>query len=210
MQASKVLVFLVLVMFPAANSGAENSFFMLNLPKGVTIDAPRYWWALDEQHNNVIATSRDAALDLSGLDITHTGNVLFAAASMPRTTYASLRVSYDGSQPVTSDELFWLRSLSDTDLRSLVPELVKIQAQLLAQVGFEVVDIEGLFNETYGDYTAWSFRYMRTGPGGPVIVDTVQIFRPDGIVRVNLAYRKSEHLLWEIVIRRIKESIQVE
>lgn len=206
-----VIVFvLMLLVVPLGHSNADSSFVTINLPHKVTIDTPRHWWVLNDEHNKVIATARDAALDLSGMDVTYSGDVLFASNSMPRSTYASLRVSFDGSQPITAQDFRELETLSDADLKSMAPQMIQMQANIIRQLDLKVLEYEGLFNENYGGHPAWSLRYKRSGQGGPVVVDIVQVFRPDGIVRINLAYRESEAALWKVVIRRIKGSIAVD
>lgn len=193
---------------PSDGEADEYSFISLRLPHAISVDAPRHWRVLNDEANKLIATSRDAALDLSGLGIRYTGNVLFAANSLPASTYASMRVTYDPDQPFSKADLDEARTLTNEDLVPLAGEMAQMQQQVLAQSGLKILKVHGLFREDIGPSMAWSFRYQRSGPSGPVEVDLIQIFRPDGTVRVNLAYRQAEEMLWKVVIRRIKTSIR--
>lgn len=200
----------LLLLFSTQYAAADQySFVTLRLPHGIQIDAPRTWHVLDEAQNNLIATARDAALDLSGTGVRYTGNVLFAANSTPATTYASMRVSLDPSMAATPADLTEMDALSNADLGAMEPGFRDLMSQTLAPQGLLVLDSLGLFKESYGAYPAISYRYRRSGPNGSVIVDLIQIFRSDAAIRINLAYKESEELIWRVVIQRIKQSILV-
>jgi len=175
----------------------------------VQIDVPRGWWVLDEEINRLIATSVEAMMDISGLDFdAENSTVLFAANSMPLWSYASMRVEL-GSEPVTATEMAEMWSLSDADLGTVRNEMEAMSMQLLPRQNLAFIETLGIDKEKYGSYPAISFQLLRTGPKGPVVVDIIQVWRSDGIVTVNLAYRESEAALWKAVIARIKRSITI-
>lgn len=198
------MLLLCLAAVPAAAS--ESNFVTLTLAKGIQIDAPRSWWALDEEMNRLIATSAEAVIDLSGLGPVPSGTLLFAANSTPLSTYASMRVEI-GSEPVAPAEIIALRDADEADLQDFRGELERGFKQILPLQGLTFIATLDTHKEEYSSYPALSFWYLRTGPKGPVVVNLIQIWRPDGIILVNLAYRESEGVLWKAVIARIKKSI---
>jgi hypothetical protein len=198
------MLLLWLAAVPVAAS--ESNFVTLILPKGVQIDAPRSWWVLDEEMNTLIQTSAEAVIDIAGLGTSSNGTPLFAANSTPFWTYASVRVEL-GSEAVTPAEIIALRDADEPDLQDFRDELEQLLRQTLPLQNLTFIAALDIHKEQYSSYPALSFRYLRTGQKGPVVVDAIQIWRQDGIVTVNLAYRESESTLWMPVITRIKRSI---
>jgi hypothetical protein len=207
-KAAFLALALLFVATPAASD--DYSFVTLKLPHGIQIDTPRMWRALDDDQNKLIALAHDAALDLSATAVRYTGNVLFAANSTPANTYASIRVTFEPAMPSSAQEIAELRNMDEHDLAELEPAYLAQMNQNLAPQGLKVVTNFGLSKETYGAYPALSYRYRRNSPNGPVIVDLVQIWRPDAMVRINLAYREAEGQIWRVVIDRIKKSIAID
>jgi hypothetical protein len=83
----KALVLVIgLLLVPAAAS-AESNFASVKLPRGVQLQIPKGWWLMGKDHNRLIHTSVEAALDLSGIGLPDGQETnLIAANSMPRTT----------------------------------------------------------------------------------------------------------------------------
>jgi hypothetical protein len=150
-------------------SGAQPSshFITLALPYGVSLDAPRNWRVLDDETNRTIATSTQAALDLSGIDVEPGEDaVLFSANSMPPTTYAAVRVSAI-TPPVASPAE--VRQLRPREVREIGTEMMDLMQLVGREQGWEILDHIGTSIETVSGYPVLVIRYRRTGPKGPVI-----------------------------------------
>jgi hypothetical protein len=57
---------------------------------------------------------------------------------------------------------------------------------------FKFLNNLGLASELFGDHPALSYRYSRSEPKGLVVVNLIPVSRPEGTIRINLTYRKSE------------------
>ncbi len=74
---------------------AISNFVLFKLPLGVEVQIPRGWWLLGSDLLKIIETSAEAGLDVSGVGIPDGQKVtLIAANSMPRSTYAAIRINW--------------------------------------------------------------------------------------------------------------------
>ncbi len=89
----KALVLVIALLFVPATTSAESNFAPIKLPRGIQLQVPKGWWLLGKDLKRSIETSVEAVMDLSGIGVSdgHDTN-LIAANSMPRTTYAAVRV----------------------------------------------------------------------------------------------------------------------
>ncbi len=86
-------VLFLLLPVPTVFAQSESNFSSANLPRGIELQIPRGWWLLGEDYNQIIQTTAEATLDLSGLGLLDGQETnLIAANSMPRSTYAAVRV----------------------------------------------------------------------------------------------------------------------
>ena len=117
----KALVLVIgLLLVPAAAS-AESNFASVKLPRGVQLQIPKGWWLMGKDHNRLIHTSVEAALDLSGIGLPDGQETnLIAANSMPRTTYAVVRVDSTIPPSVSPREI---QAATATDLKDIGNEL---------------------------------------------------------------------------------------
>ena len=98
-------------------TAAQSNFLKIALPRGVEIQIPKGWWVLTAAHNQLIDTSVEAVLDLAGIEVGDDEVVnLIAANSMPRSTYAAIRV--DSITPVSASELE-IANLTTVELQHL-------------------------------------------------------------------------------------------
>jgi hypothetical protein len=107
----------------------ESRFVMLRLPFEVAIDIPRNWWVLDDAINQLIRTSRDAALDLRGIGTSDDDETVLIAANSQPPTYAALRIAR--VQPplavpeevvhLTNNELAELKEEFEIEMRQFLP-----------------------------------------------------------------------------------------
>jgi hypothetical protein len=87
------LLTFALLWIPVALAQSESNFAPVNLPRGVQLQIPKGWWLLGDDYNRMIQTTVEAALDLSGIGLQDGQETnLLAANSMPRSTYAAVRV----------------------------------------------------------------------------------------------------------------------
>lgn len=190
-----------------AEAQSSSNFAPVKLPRGIELQVPKGWWLLGADHNRAIQTSVEAAMDLSGIGLPE-GNEsnLIAANSMPRTTYAAVRV--DSTIP-PSVALSEFASITATDVRELQTEMRQNLQKLLPLQGGQLIEFFGSRIEKISGHPAIVTEYRRTGPKGPVFVQINQIFTSSQEIRINLSYRESEVALWKPVIDKIRQSIVV-
>lgn len=188
-----------------AQSG--SNFAPVTLPRGIELQIPKGWWLLSADHNRVIQTSVEAAMDLSGIGLPDGQETnLIAANSMPRSTYAAVRV--DSTIP-PSVAPSGFASITAADIRELQTEMRQNLQKLLPLQGNQLVEFFGSRIEKISGYPAIVTEYRRTGPKGPVFVQINQVFTSNQEIRINLSYRESEVALWKPVVGKIRQSIVI-
>ncbi|MDK1030197.1 MAG: hypothetical protein QGD96_12850 [Anaerolineae bacterium] len=192
----------------ASSFAAESYFSSVKLPRGVEVQVPKGWWLLGKDYNRIIQTSVEAAMDLSGIGLDDGEEVnLIAANSMPRTTYAALRIDSTIPPSATPKEII---NISKSELRELSSYMEQEFHKLLPLQGNRLLNFYGVHVERISGHPALVTRYRRSGPKGPVIVEINQIY-PGGIheLRMNLSYRESEKALWLAVVKKIRSTIKI-
>lgn len=186
---------------------AASNFVEVKLPRGVELQLPKSWWLLSKEHNILLETSVEAAMDLSGIDVAEGVEVnLIAANSMPRSTYAAVRV--DSTTPANVSPLE-ISNLTVADLLAYKAEMHRNLQKTLPIQGNQLLVILGVRRATISGHPALITGYRRSGPKGPVIVSIVQIFTPNQGISIFLAYRESEQAIWKPIIGKISKSIVV-
>jgi hypothetical protein len=148
-------------------------FKLVKLPRGVAIEVPKNWWLLGKDYLQLINISVDAIKDLSEFDIKDNNEVnLIAANSMPRSTYASVRVDSIKPPSISVGEL---ENLSVSELKNEGIVLKEMLRLMLPKQKFELIDFYGLHIETIDSQLALVMRYKRTGLKGPVYVERIMI-----------------------------------
>jgi len=196
--------------FPLQTAQATQSssnFAPIKLPRGIELQIPKGWWLLGADLNRVIQTSAEAAMDLSGIGLPEGNEInLIAANSMPRSTYAAVRVDSTIPPSVVPSEF---TSITAADVRELQTVMRQNLQKLLPLQGNQLIEFFGSRIETISDHPAIVTEYRRTGPKGPVFVQINQIFTSSQEIRINLSYRESEVALWKPVVGKIRQSIAV-
>lgn len=147
-----------------------------------------------------------AGLDLRGVSLDEEDEtVLIAANSMPRVTYAALRVTRVRPPIGDPNEI---RQLSRQDQIQFSQMIEAELRQSLPMQGLTYLESTAVQIEEIGGWPAIVFSYRRSGLKGPVSVQIIQIARRTDSLRINLSFRESEQVLWMPVIARIKQSIQ--
>ena len=202
MKALALVIGLLLV--PAAAS-AESNFASVKLPRGVQLQIPKGWWLMGKDHNRLIHTSVEAALDLSGIGLPDGQETnLIAANSMPRTTYAVVRVDSTIPPSVSPREI---QAATATDLKDIGNELRGGLEKMLPLQNNQLLQFYGVRKDSISGHPALVIEYRRSGPKGPVIVQINLIFTNSQEVNINLSYRESEAALWKPVVAKIRQSI---
>jgi hypothetical protein len=194
---------------PETTTFSQNSshFVSVKLPRGIELLLPRGWWLIGPDLNRLIEMSSEAALDLSGIGLPEGQRTnLIAANSMPRSTYASVRVDSTVPPSAAASEFSALRT---ADLNELQKEARANLLKSLPLQGNQLVNFNGMRIDKISGYPCVVTEYSRTGPQGPVIVQLNQIFTAAQEIGINLSYRESEIALWKPVIGRIRQSIVV-
>ena len=155
-----------LIPFQAVYAQSESNFSLVTLPRGIELQIPKGWWLLGADYDQLIQTSVEAAIDLSGIGLPD-GQVknLIAANSMPRSTYAAVRV--DSTTPVSMPPSMF-PSITAADVREFREEMRKVLEALLPQQGLQLIEITGAHTDKISGYPALVIEYRRTGPKGPV------------------------------------------
>ena len=144
-------------------------------------------------------------MDLSGIGLQDGQEInLIATNSMPRSTYAAVRV--DSIIPATGPPSIF-SSVTPADVREFETEIRKFLQALLPQQGLQLIEILGTRIDKISGYPALVTEYRRTGPKGPVFVQINLIVTGSQDIRINLSYRESEVVLWKPVIGKIRQSI---
>ncbi len=201
-------VAILFLLSPPAYSEKNQFHARVDLPYGVHLQLPTSWWLLAKDLNQMIETSAEAALDLAGLDVGEGQEVnLIAANSMPRTTYAAVRVDSTVPPTIQPSELL---SASPQEVAEIAPEVKDNLQKVLAQQGLYLLEFYGIKKDSVNDHPALVTEYRRTGPKGPVHVQINQVFTRSQELRINLSYRESEAVLWKPVTAKIRASITVD
>lgn len=204
----RYILCLCMLLASASSFAAESYFSSVKLPRGVEVQVPKGWWLLGKDYNRIIQTSVEAAMDLSGIGLDDGEEVnLIAANSMPRTTYAALRIDSTIPPSATPKEII---NISKSELRELSSYMEQEFHKLLPLQGNRLLNFYGVHVERISGHPALVTRYRRSGPKGPVIVEINQIY-PGGIheLRMNLSYRESEKALWLAVVKKIRSTIKI-
>lgn len=199
------LIFALLV-FPATIL-AESNFVPVKLPRGIQLQVPKGWWLLGKDHNRLIETSAEAAMDLSGIWLPDSQSTnLIAANSMPRTTYAAVRVDSTTPPSVAPREV---TAATSADLKELGDETRANFEKILPLQGNRLLQFIGVRKDRISGYPAIVTEYRRSGPKGPVVVQINQIYTESQEIRINLSYRESEAALWKPVVAKIRQSVTI-
>lgn len=191
----------------SAVAGNVSNFVPVKLPRGIELQIPKGWWVLGADYNRLIQTSAEAVMDLSGIGLQDGQETnLIAANSMPRTTYAAVRVDSTIPPSVAPSEL---ASISAADVREIQTEMRSNLQKFLPLQGNQLIEFLGSRIEKISGHPAIVTEYRRTGPKGPVFVQINQIFTSSQEIRVNLSYRESEVALWKPVVGKIRQSIVI-
>jgi hypothetical protein len=185
----------------------KTNFLKVKLPRGIEVEIPKTWWALNNELIQLVDTSVEAALDLSGMGLPEENEVnLIAANSMPRSTYASIRV-VSITPPSMSQSNYNL--LTKSDIHALKMEMHQMLKQMSPVSAIKLIDFIGFHLDEISGYPAFVTDYRRSGLKGPVITQINHILTPNQEIRINLAYRESESVLWKPVIGKMRKSIVI-
>lgn len=190
-----------------AQAQSFTNFVPIKLPRGIELQIPKGWWLLGADYNRAMQTSVEAAMDLSGIGLPEGSETnLIAANSMPRSTYAAVRVDSTIPPSVVPSAF---ASITAADVRELQTDMRQNLQKLLPLQGNQLIEFFGSRIEKISGYPAIVTEYRRTGPKGPVFVQINQIFTASQEIRINLSYRESEVALWKPVVGKIRQSIVV-
>lgn len=191
---------------PSLGPTDQAPFAAVKLAQDVSIELPKAWWLIGKDFNDVIQTSAHAMLDLSGLEKSGDAEtVLVSANSMPKTTYASVRVTFSTPPIGTPAEV---RMMTKADLDEMANVMKDNMTKTASEGANKLIEFHGCSVVEVDGCPSLMVRYRRSGPHGDVMVRSHQIFRSDGTLNVTLSYRISEGSIWLPVIERIQKSIK--
>ncbi|ODU46540.1 MAG: hypothetical protein ABS92_09085 [Thiobacillus sp. SCN 63-374] len=199
------LAYIVLALAP--HLADASNFVTAKLPRGVEMALPKGWVLLGSEHEQLIRTTTEAAFDLSGVTPPEGADAtLLSANSLPRSTYASVRVVSTTPAPEAPAVI---ARLTQAELLEVEAETRAVMQRLAATQGNRLLSFKGVTRSSVSGHPTLTTDYRRSGPNGPVVVSVIQIFTPAQVIRINLAYRESEQALWKPVIGKIRNSIVV-
>lgn len=114
---------------------------------------------------------------------------LIAANSMPKSTYAAVRV--DSTIPPSGSPAE-IASIIPADIQDMQTENRQKLQKLLPLQGGQLIELLGTRIEKISGYPAIVTEYRRSGPKGPVFVQINQIFTSSQEIGIDLSYRESE------------------
>ncbi len=190
-----------------ATAQSFSHFASVKLPRGVELQIPKGWWLLGADLNRAIQTTAEAGMDLSGLPLPEGNETnLISANSMPRSTYAAVRVDSTIPPSVAPSDF---ATFTEADVRELQTEIRHSLQKLLPLQGNQLIEFFGSRIEKVSDHPAIVTEYRRTGPNGPVFVQINQIITSSQEIRIILSYREAEVALWKPVVGKIRKSIVI-
>lgn len=185
----------------------KTNFLTVKLPRGIDVQLPNTWWSLGKELKQMIEISVEAVFDLSDLELPEGKETnLISANSMPRTTYASIRIDSIIPPSFKNSEII---SLTASNIREQGIEFHQTIKRMLPHQGLELIDFYGYRLEQISGYPCFVAEYRRTGLKGPVITQINQIISPNQEIRIVLAYRESEAVIWKPVIAKIRKSVNI-
>jgi len=186
---------------------ASSSFKRVNLPRGVSLDVPKGWWVLDDEFTQMLNTSTEAVMDLTGISLQEGAETdLMRANSIPRSTFAAVAVTSMVPPSGQPDEL---SALGSAELSELAGHVKSVLGNALAKQGWQLLSEVSLQVSSVSGYPALISEYRRTGPKGPVSVQVIQIMTKRQEVKITLSFREAEAAIWSPVIEKIRLSIMV-
>ena len=189
---------------PTTSTGRPSNFVTFKLPRGVELEMPKGWRLLGSEHLRVIATSVEAASDLSGIPLPENQKItLIAANSMPATTYAAIRINSVTPASMTRADLI----RTPAEVAEIGREFEAILQKNLGVQGLQLLEFLGARIDKLSGHPVLVFEYRRSGPNGPVWVQLTRVVTERQEVEINLSYRENEVAIWKPVIAKVRQSI---
>ncbi|TJZ66833.1 hypothetical protein [Chitiniphilus eburneus] len=196
---------LVCLLVLAPHIAAASNFIAVKLDRGVELQLPKDWGLFTAEHHQLIDTTVEATMELSGVGAPdRTKANLIAAYSMPRSTYAAVRV--DSTKPLAGSTSA-IANMSTAGIKLFQAGVHSTLQKTLRQQGLQLLAFYGVRRATISGYPALITDYRHSDPKGPVIGSIVQIFTPSQTLAINLSYRESEQAIWKSVIGKVYKSI---
>lgn len=190
-----------------AVADSNSNFAHIKLPRGIELQIPKDWRLLGDDHNRIIQILVEADMDLSGIGLPDGQKTnLIALNSMPRSTYASVRVDSTIPPSVSPSELALVTTADIREMQNVMRQNIEKKLSLL---GGQLIEYFGFRIEKISGHPSIVTEYRRTGLKGPVFVQINQIFTSNQEIIINLSYRESEVVLWKDVIGKIRQSIVI-
>ena len=158
-----------------ATSERSSNFVTFKLPRGVEVQIPKDWWLLGSEHLRLGETTVEAAMDLSGMALPEGQKIaLIAANSLPKSTYAAIRINSSTPPSMTRAEL---ARVTPADVAEMGREMQQNFQKLLALQGIPLLEFLGTRVDKLAGYPAIVTEYRRSGPQGPVWVQLPKFSR---------------------------------
>lgn len=189
---------------PIQTPGQSARFVTLKFPSGPSLEVPRSWRAISPELDEAIKTSRDAMLDLSGFDNSGPQNVtLIALLAVPAETYGSIRLN---KKPDTPDVYPSAVEAKAEDLDALMPGILQ---QSYKHAPWKLVSYNGTTKTQVSGYPAFKTSFVRTGPGGDVDVEMLQVITPGQTFTLTTSYRIQHKALLLPILQKARQSLTV-
>jgi hypothetical protein len=200
---------MVFALAPAcfAADGA-STFVRLQFGNDASVEVPRNWTFLDQNIRQHLNTLSEAVAKFAGIDVNQGNNQILVAANAYTTDKnpsATMRLSVRlGAFPAQSE----IKNADSNELRREAEMTLKrLQASLPENVkGMKLLDVRlDRLGAYYTIVTDKQVDYV----SGPKVDRLDVIYVGSKVYKLNTSYRKSETLLFEPVIRHIRQSLTI-
>lgn len=208
-RATTLAVMLILSAAAHAQTN-ENQFVALRFARGITMDAPRTWRAVSADENEVILTTVQATLDLTGVKQTAKQSLtLLKAQPKLQQLYAYVKLSEKFGEFKDQKET---ERASDAELKKFDEAQLADIKKMSELTGMKMVEWKGSRKEQINGKWALVTEYRREDRDGhgPVWCQIIAIHLRDRCITLTLSYREREEVVLKPVILRMRSSLKIE
>jgi hypothetical protein len=184
----------------------DSRFTLVTLPLAVSIEVPKNWRLIGPDLNTTIEAGGEAATKLAGIEMPRGQKVnLFRANANLPATYAGIAINASDSEMSPADVM----AASDAEIAELGPPIREMLEQVFAKQNLRVIRFDGVRREIVDGHPSLVIEYVRSGPGGPVVVQMTRLLIKEKEISLNLSYSQSEAGLWKPIVDYMRGAFRV-
>jgi len=183
----------------------DVSYTEIELPNQMSISIPSNWWIIGKDLNTTINARAEAVLRLSDISMPEgKKTTIIRTNSMPRSTYASVSVQATDLS-ITPQEYNDISSSELQELNIFCNENIK---KALTADGLSLLEPSKTTKEDINGLPCLTTKYRKEGMKGAVNVELISLYLKDKQFDITLAYRESESIFWQPIVRYIRSTIK--